>query len=455
MLMSLCACSRDDETAEDTERIVAQDVVVVKGSDSDEDDDDEDETTSEAHSMSSETTVVTTLTTAATSSRQTATAAATTKGNAATTKKNNTSGGSNGNSGGGSNNNNTTGSSGNNNTGGNSAPKTTAATKATTTTTTTTTTVTTTTEYIAPEDVDKYIDFAVPGDGDGYTYDGVTLSIFSAGDYHLTGTLNEGQVCVNVTNEEKVKLRLNGVGITKTGAPCIQIDNADRVIVTVVDGSSNYLESYTTNAECDAALFSKDDLRIKGSGYLYVFCDNEHGIVCNNDLEIEECELVVDAEKIGINSHKSILVASGYITSNGDNCGIKSRDIIQIDGGFVTACGGKKTEIDRGGIISDTGNFTINGGTVIAVGMNQTVPVGQTSAVFSFPTVMKKENIVAVSINGASLATAYPNKKYSAVLISDPSLYVGGTCDVWLNDVLYDNFQLTENTTQVVLDGVM
>ncbi len=433
MLAGLCACGENGETAEDTEQIVAKDVEIVQGTDIEDDDEDDfaNTTTATATKALQATTSVTTGTV------QTATAAQTTKKNAVTTVKAV-----------GGNSNNSSGNSSGGNSGG--SAKTTAATKVTTTTT-----VTTTTEYIAPEDVDKYIDFAVSGNGDGYTFDGVTLSIFSAGNYHLTGTLNEGQICVNVSNEEKVKLRLNGVGITKTGAPCIQIDNADKVIVNVVEGSSNYLESYTTNADCDAALFSKDDLKIKGSGYLYVFCDNEHGVVCNKDLEISSCELVVDAEKIGINSHKSILITSGTITANGDNCGVKSRDIIQIDGGFVTACGGKKTDIDRGGIISDTGNFTINGGTVIAVGMNQTVPTGQTSAVFSFPTVMKKENVVSVSINGASLATAYPNKKYSAVLISDPALYSGGICDIWLNDVLYDNFTLADGTTQVVLDGVI
>lgn len=440
MLMSLCACGGSDETAEDTEQIVAQKVTIVTGDDKPETEETEDAKTTSFTTVSSGKTQAksTTITTTA-SEKNASTTAATTKKNQTTTKNNSSSSGSSNSSG---------------NSSGNSSAKTTAATKVTTTTTTTVTT-TTTAEYIAPEDVDKYVDFAVAGDGDGYTYDGVTLNIFSAGTYHLTGQLNEGQIYVNVTNEEKVKLRLNGVGIVKTGAPCIQIDNADKVVVNVVDGSSNFLECYTTNAEADAALYSKDDLKIKGGGYLYVFCDNEHGVACNKDLEIEECELMVDAEKTGISSHKSILISSGIITTNGDNCGIRSWDLIEINGGMITACGGKKSEADRGGIISDTGNFYINGGTVMAVGMNQTVPIGQTSAIFSFPTVITKDNIVGVSIDGMSLATATPNKKYSSVLISDPSLYVGGTLDVWLNDAHYDNISLTDSVTQAILDGVV
>ena len=459
MLMSFCACGGQDEADDDTEQIVAQKVTIVTGDDKPEIEDNDTESTTSvtAAAVSSDKTgnITTTTVTTVSSGKTAATTAATTKKNQTTTKNNSSNSGGNSSSG---NSSNSSGGSSNNSSGGNSSSvKTTAATKATTATTTTTTTVTTTTttEYIAPEDVDKYVDFAVAGDGDGYTYDGVTLNIFSAGTYHLTGQLIEGQIYVNVTNEEKVKLRLNGVGIVKTGAPCIQIDNADKVIVNVVDGSINFLECYTTNAEADAALYSKDDLKIKGGGSLYVFCDNEHGVACNNDLEIEECELMVDAEKTGISSHKSILISSGVITTNGDNCGIRSWDHIEINGGMVTACGGKKSEADRGGIISDTGHFYINGGTVMAVGMNQTIPIGQTSAIFSFPTVITKDNLVSVSIDGMSLATATPNKKYSSVLISDPALYIGGTLDIWLNDAHYDNMTLTDPVTQAILDGLV
>lgn len=447
MLIGLCACGGGDETAEDTEQIVAQKVTIVTGDDVPELEDPDYEpetgssaavtTTAKSTDKAAGTTVATTVKTTAEN-----TAAAT----KATTKKVQYVGGNsnNGSSGNTSNNNN------NNSSGSGNTAKTTTAPK-----TTTTTTTTTTTEYIAPEDVDKYVDFGTVGDGDGYTYDGTTLSISAPGTYHLTGELYEGQIYVNVGNEDKVKLRLNGVGIVKTGAPCIQIDNADKVTVNVVDGSSNYLECYTTNAEADAALYSKDDLKIKGFGSLYVFCDNEHGVACNNDLEIEECSLTIDAEKTGISSHKTILIESGDIITNGDNCGIRSWDSIEINGGSVVACGGKKSAADRGGIISDTGNFYINGGTVFAVGMNQTIPIGQTAAVAGFPEVLTKDNIVAVSIDGMSLASAVPNKKYSTILISDPSLYVGGVCDVWLNDVHFDNFTLTDNVTQVMMDGVV
>ena len=433
MAAGLCGCNGKSEDTEYSEKITAKEIEIAEGTDVPEADDSEDETSEftetapvttsvPGSSLSSETTVTTSKTTAA----------STTSKKAVTTVKKTVyvNGG------------------GNSNKGGNAvtdAPK--------TTTKKTTTAATTVTEPVAPEDVDKYIDFASASSGDGYTFDGITLNIFSAGTYHLSGGLT-GMVYINVSNEEKVKLRLNGVGIENTGAPCIQVENADKVTVNAVSGSSNYLKCYSTNAEGDAALFSKDDLKIKGEGSLYVFCDNEHGISCNNDLEIEGCQLTVDAEKTGITSHKTISIYSGIINTNGDNCGIRSRDYIGIEGGYVAACGGKKTGADRGGIISDTGNFCIAGGTVIAVGTNQTVPYGQNAAVFSFPEVIPKENTLAVSVNGMTLASVQPNKKFTCALISDPNLSIGALCDVWLADVWYDNFTLTDGITQAALDGM-
>lgn len=462
LMAGLCACGGgQEETAEDTEKLVAQEIMIATGSDrpaSEDSDEDEDETAAKTTAASdiSVTTTIQAKTTAA-AEKTTAAAGTTKKNQAAATQKNssnvNANSGNSNNSGNNSNSNSDSGSQSNSGSSGNSQQEAAVTTRATTAPPATTTTTTTTTVYVAPEDVDKYVDFGVIEDGDGYTYDGYTLNISTPGSYHLTGTLN-GMIYINVGSEDKVKLRLNGVGITNTGAPCIQIDNADKVTVNVVDGSSNYLECYSTNAEGDAALYSKDDLKIKGYGYLYVFCDNEHGIACNNDLEIEEAELVIDAEKTGISSHKSIQIDSGYITTSGDNCGIRSWDSIYITGGVVTACGGKKAAVDRGGIISDTNNFYIEGGTVFAVGMNQTLPGGQNSALAVFPGILTKENTVGVSIDGLSLASALPNKKYNCILISDPNLYSGGTCDVWLNDEFYDNFVLNDGVTQAALDGV-
>lgn len=445
--MGLTACKNDDELKEYSEMMAADDMVISTGVDPTEESEKETEEISGTEvstvstSLAAESTLVSTLSSNKSSSVTTTKKAASTTraaGNASIMNSNNNNSSKNNNS--NKNNNN------NSNGGSASTSKTTAA--------QTTVHIETTTEPIAPEDVDKYVDFGSGQiNGDGCSFDGSVLNIFSPGTYNITGQLY-GLIYVNVGNEDKVKLKLNGVSIENTGAPCIQVDNADKVTVHAVSGSSNYIVCSATNEACDAAIFSKDDLKVKGEGSLFVSCDNEHGISCNNDLEISECQLTVDAEKTGINCHKSIVIRSGNIVSNGDNCGIRCRDYIEISDGIVTACGGKKTGADRGGIISDTGNFLIQGGTVTALGMNQTIPNGQMCALFTFPEDIPKENTLGVSVNGLSIASVTPNKKYRCVLVSSPAFGFGAVCDVWLNGSHYDNFELTDIATQSALDGV-
>lgn len=451
VIMGLCSCSNKNKTAEYSQMLASDDIVISTGTTVSETKSKESNTITSMITTASTEISSETVTSTVSSVKSTTTAAmsktkksvTTTVRNAAVVNNKNNNSNNNSNKNNNSNNNSNKNNNSNNNitTTKNIIP------------TETTIITTVDTEPIAPEDVDKYVDFGSLSSGDGYSFDGSTLNIFSSGTYHLSGELN-GMIYINVSNEEKVKLKLNGVGITNDGAPCIQVDNADRVIINAEDGSSNYFVCNSTNDVNDAAIFSKDDLRIKGNGSIYVSCANEHGISCNKDLEIEECQLTVEAEKTGINSHKSISIFSGNINTKGDNCGIRCRDYIEIFDGYVSSCGGKKADADRGGIISDSGNFYISGGTVIAVGMNQTVPNGQCSAVFSFPSVVAKDNIISISVNGGSVASVQPNKKFSYVLISSPDLYVGAVCDVWLSDTYYDNFTITDPITQAMLDGI-
>ncbi|MGN0630494.1 MAG: carbohydrate-binding domain-containing protein [Ruminococcus sp.] len=444
VLAGLTACKKDDEIKEYSEMLAADDMVISTGLEPS----DKGKSTTETTAVSGTAagTVSTSQTTAVSAvltSKSSAAASSSKKVSVTTQRAGNIS----------INNSNNVVNNNNNSHSGGSAN--TEAPKATEPAIVTTQTEIVVTEPVLPEDVEKFVDFGAGQiSGDGYTFDGAVLNIFSPGTYQLSGQLY-GVICVNVGNEDKVKLRLNGVSIENAGAPCIQIENADKVTINSVGGFSNSVICSSTNAEYDAAIFSKDDLKIKGEGSLYVSCDNEHGISCNNDLEISECQLTVDAEKTGINSHKSITILSGNITASGDNCGIRCRDYIEITDGCVTACGGKKVGADRGGIISDSGNLAIQGGTVIALGMNQTVPYGQTSALFSFPSDVPKENTLGVSVGGVSLASVTPNKKYRCVLVSSPVLGIGAVCDVWLAGTYYDNFEITDPVTQAALDGIV
>ena len=68
--------------------------------------------------------------------------------------------------------------------------------------------------------------------GDSYT-------IKEAGVYVFSGTLKDGQIIVEAGDTDKVQIVLNGVDIKCADGPAILIENADKTLITLAEGSEN------------------------------------------------------------------------------------------------------------------------------------------------------------------------------------------------------------------------
>ena len=83
---------------------------------------------------------------------------------------------------------------------------------------------------------------------------------------------SDGQIIVDAGDTDQVQLVLDGVSITCSDSSPILVRNADKVKVTLAADSENTLTDGASYAENDdnpdAALFSKDDLILNGSGTL-------------------------------------------------------------------------------------------------------------------------------------------------------------------------------------------
>ena len=113
-------------------------------------------------------------------------------------------------------------------------------------------------------------DGASSAEGGGVLIVGNTVTITAGGSYRVTGTLTDGQIVVNAP-EEKVVLALDGASVTCESSAALYVVKAKKVILSLVSGSENSLAStgeyiQTDDNTVDAAIFSKDDLTIKGSG---------------------------------------------------------------------------------------------------------------------------------------------------------------------------------------------
>ena len=76
----------------------------------------------------------------------------------------------------------------------------------------------------------------------GVSISGNDVTITQAGTYVLNGNLTDGCVYVNIDEEEKCQLVLNGVSISNSDGPCIYVMAADKTFITLADGTQNSLE---------------------------------------------------------------------------------------------------------------------------------------------------------------------------------------------------------------------
>ncbi|MGI6221345.1 MAG: carbohydrate-binding domain-containing protein [Coriobacteriales bacterium] len=190
-------------------------------------------------------------------------------------------------------------------------------------------------------------------EGDGATYEDGTLTITEAGTYVLSGTLSDGQVVVNAANDAKVQIVLDGASITNGDGPAISALAGDKCFVTLAEGSENTLadgSDYAIDGEDEgfgAAIYSKIDLTLNGTGSLEATGSLKHAVFSQDDLIVAGGTYKLTAPNgDGLHGHDSVLVEDGSIVIDAGDDGIVSNDededhgYVSIDGGTVEITAG-------------------------------------------------------------------------------------------------------------------
>ena len=190
------------------------------------------------------------------------------------------------------------------------------------------------------------------------TIDGQTVTITGEGTYLISGSLSDGSLVVDVDDSEKVQLVLDGVSITNKEGAAIQVTQADKVFVTLADGSENTLSSESfsddTDSSVDGAIFSKEDLTLNGSGSLTVTSAG-HGIVSKDDLVVTGGTYEITVEKQGVTGKDSVRIADGTFTIESGKDAIHSENSEDESKGWVYLAGGTYTLTADGDGISASG----------------------------------------------------------------------------------------------------
>lgn len=218
-------------------------------------------------------------------------------------------------------------------------------------------------------------DTAISIEGAGATYEGSTVTITRAGAYHITGALSDGQIRVDA-NGGIVELILDGARITcATSAPIYSLDAEETIITlsensinTLRDGSSYVYPDETTD-EPDAALFAKDDLRIRGTGALDISASYQNGIGTKDALVIEGGSISIDAVNHGIRGRDAVTVTGGALAIVAGNDGIQSNNDERDDAGWIAIEGGAfSIQAGHDGIQAETSLSIANGDFAITAG---------------------------------------------------------------------------------------
>jgi hypothetical protein len=194
--------------------------------------------------------------------------------------------------------------------------------------------------------------------GTGATVSGNTVTITAGGTYCVSGVLADGMVEVNTVGA--VTLNLNGVTLTHTTGPAINVTAAAEVMLVLADGTTNTLSdgaAYSIDAK--GTIFSNDTLIVSGGGALAITGRYKHGIASDDDLIINGGSItIVSSVTDGFHANDNITVNGGtiVITYVGSD-GFESEGTFVIEGGALTL------QVTDDGI-SSQGVLTVNGGTI-------------------------------------------------------------------------------------------
>ena len=202
---------------------------------------------------------------------------------------------------------------------------------------------------------------------DAVKIDGGRITLLDEGVYVFSGTLTDGQIVVNADSSDKVQIVLSGADIISASSAAIYCLEADKVFLTLAEGSTNALSNGGTftaidDNNIDAAVFSKTDLTLNGAGSLTVSSPAGHGIVSKDELTITGGIYAVTAAKHGLTGKDSVAVAAGSFTVTSGKDGIHAENADDTSKGFLYIADGSFAIGSQGDAISASGALQIDGG---------------------------------------------------------------------------------------------
>ena len=215
---------------------------------------------------------------------------------------------------------------------------------------------------------EKTIDLANPTATDGVSVENGTITITSGGTYRITGEYS-GQVKIEATKTDTVRLVLDNAKITNSTGAAINVVSAAEAIIYTAAGTTNTVAdeaNYTATGDDDpdAAIYSTANLTLTGEGSLSVEGAYEEGIHTTGGLVIASGTLEVNAANTGIKGKDYVDITGGIVNVTAAQDGIKSTNTDDESLGFTRLSAGSVTVSAGDDGLKAPHTLEISGGTL-------------------------------------------------------------------------------------------
>ena len=197
---------------------------------------------------------------------------------------------------------------------------------------------------------------------------GSRVTITEEATYVISGELTDGMLIVNAKDTAKLQLVFNGVDVTSKTSAALYVLEADKVFLTLAEGTTNTLAnggSFTAidDNNIDGALFSKQDLTLNGAGSLTVTSPAGHGIVCKDDLVVTGGTYTINSASHAVDANDSVRISAATFTIDAGKDAIHCENTEDAEKGFIYISSGTIQAEAEGDGIAASAYLQIEDGT--------------------------------------------------------------------------------------------
>lgn len=288
--------------------------------------------------------------------------------------------------------------------------------------------------------------------GSGAAALGAQVTISEPGVYRLSGATTDGGVLVNSGADGTVWLLLDNVDINHSSSAAINVAQADKTVVVVLDGTDNRLTDATSyvypDAETDepnAAVFSSDDLSIIGAGNLLVTGQYADGITSKDGLVLNAENLTVIAQDDGIDGKDYLVLLGGAVDVTAGGDGLRSNNDSDAAKGYVSVEGGTLHVAAQADGIQAASDILVSGGATLDI----TTAGGHTQVISAEDSAKALKAGVVIEVSSGTLLLDSPDDAMHSGYIIEVN---GGNFNIETgDDGLHADTQLTVNAGSIVV----